>query len=240
MKIPYSIQIITCFFFLLSCSSESPRIDGQQFESLDLFDEEPAKLLSMHDTLIANETFRIERYDNDELLILNQRDSILLTASAQGVLDTEFIDFDEDGFLDIKLNLVTNVPSISNLALFNPATRSFEWVKDFDFFPAAQKIKNTSFYYSYSPSGCADLDWESELFLMKNYTITTLGKMVVTGCEDNAFIGVKIYKCNPDYDSLVKTVYGEPGYNEGKFEFIETYWQSNYQLFRQVDGLHHY
>jgi len=242
MKTAYLTTTIYCAILMLSCTSKptSSAVDGEQRSTNDVFEQEPKTLLSRHDTLILNESYRVEIYDNGELFVLNQQDSVLLTTSAEGVHNSQFIDFDEDGYLDIRLNLVTNVPNISNLALFNPTTKTFELVKDFGFFPAAKKIKGSPFYYSYSRSGCADFDWESELFLMQHYEITTLGKMIGTGCEDHAFTGIKIYKCNADYDSLVKTISRKAGYDKSRFDFMESYWKGNFELFKQPEGLHHY
>lgn len=240
MRTSLMLSIIGLGFIIISCSSEKDEIKEPNPDLIENNNQAIRTLLSQESVKIKDDLYTLFIYDNNDLEVRTETDSIVFEDTSEGLFSSNFIDFDEDGFLDLKLHLLTNVPNIAKLALFNSTTKSFELVKDFDFFPTALKIKGTSFYYSYNSTGCGDYNWESELFTIRDYKITTLAKIEGRGCENEKFTGIKVYKCNPDFDSLIQTIPRKAGNYEGKSQFIESYWTKNYNQFYQPLGLHHY
>jgi hypothetical protein len=150
------------------------------------------------------------------------------------IQDYEFVDFNEDGYNDILFNYITNVPDINNLAIFSSDSTCFIDVVGFNSYPSSQKIKGAAFYYSYSRDGCADFNWMSDLYYIKNYEIFPIGHIKGLGCERNEdTVGIYIYKTKDSSETLIKTypidtITKLDGY---KWEFIEKYWKENYRKF---------
>lgn len=144
----------------------------------------------------------------------------------------EFSDFNGDGFSDILLDYLTNVPGIKELLIFNPKKNGFEKIEDFPNFPSAIKIKGTDFYYSYHRSGCADSNWDSDLFKIIDNKAIRFGNINGIGCGIDEANGIYINKVNDQKLEQIKFIPREEGYWDGKWEFIEKYWNENYNKFK--------
>lgn len=144
----------------------------------------------------------------------------------------KFSDFNEDGYLDIILEYLTQTPGSDELLLFNKKSNSFEKVIDFMVFPSAIKIKNSELYYSYHKSGCADSNWGSDLFKIENNKAIRIGNMQGIGCGIDEESGIYINKVFEGNLKLVKYIKRDEGYWDGKWEFIEKYWTENYKSFK--------
>ncbi|NHN24851.1 hypothetical protein FIA58_004095 [Flavobacterium jejuense] len=145
--------------------------------------------------------------------------------------DYKFIDFNEDGFLDIQLHFMTNVPGVNEILIFNPKSKSFIEIENFSNFPSTIKIKATDFYYSYERNGCADNNWNSDLFKIIDNKAIRFGNIEGIGCEGFKKTGIYINKVNIDEITKIKFIAREEGYWDGKWDFIEKYWNENYNKF---------
>ncbi len=145
----------------------------------------------------------------------------------------EFSDFNEDGFPDVLLDYITNVPGIKELLIFNPEKNNFSKIEDFENFPSAIKIKGTHYYYSYHRSGCADSNWDSDLFEIIENKAIRHGNIRGIGCGVDEMNGIYINKINNKVINQIKFIKREEGYWDGKWEFIEEYWNKNYEKFIQ-------
>lgn len=146
----------------------------------------------------------------------------------------KFVDFDSDGYQDIILEYVTNVPGIQELLLYSPEKKLFIKVDNYSHYPASKRIKDTRFLFSYSRAGCADSNWESNLFVIKDFKTIQLGKIVGVGCKDAIMereTGIYIYTFSEKGKELKKYIEREEGYWDGKWDFIEKYWKENYKNF---------
>jgi hypothetical protein len=108
-------------------------------------------------------------------------------------------------------------------------------VDDFDQFPATIKIKGTKYYYSYQRSGCADMEWDSDLFYISNYKAIRIGHIAGDQCGSNEPPGVFIYKVSRSKEKLVKSLQPEvtSKYREGKWGLYKRYWTKNWRNFVQ-------
>ena len=142
----------------------------------------------------------------------------------------EFRDYNGDGYKDLLLELGGNTPGWMDVYLYSPARRVFEKLKDAREFPAPEKIKGTRYYYSYHHSGCADEDWDSDLFYIHNGAAVRLGNIYGDRCTLD---GIYISKVRLGKKQLIKKLPLEMihRYKGDKWGFIEAYWKKHYKSF---------
>ncbi|MDZ4751686.1 MAG: hypothetical protein SGI87_08745 [Flavobacteriales bacterium] len=95
----------------------------------------------------------------------------------------EFEDFNGERLKDIRVHCVSNTPSVQNLLLFDPRIDNFVEVADFYRYPAPEAIVVTKYFYSYHKSGCADMNWDSDLFYIENFKTVCSGNISGKWCE---------------------------------------------------------
>lgn len=214
--------------------------------------------------LIAGNTFAQDYFNTDTTYVMNgkkyhlstrdlgeDQDFILykVTCGNKKILHSkkekggssgwDLIDFNKDGYPDILISYMGNNYS-AEIYLFNPTADKYVEVKDFIKFPEAIQLKsNPNYYYSYHRAGCADMNWVSDLFTIKNYKAIHLGEIYGQGCdyEDDGSPKIDISKViNNDGEKtqLIKTIpySDEVIQNRDKWKFIEKYWNENYKLFK--------
>jgi len=146
----------------------------------------------------------------------------------------KFSDFNNDGYKDIIIDYLTNVPGIKDLLLFNKKENTFKKVINFQDFPAAERIPNSNYYYSYHRSGCADMNWDSDLFYIKDYKAIKLGNINGNQCENRDIKdGIYIHKISNGKEIEIQRL---PiglieKFKNYKWGFIAEYWSKNYRKF---------
>ena len=157
---------------------------------------------------------------------------IRLPIDYSAVSSFKFKDFNNDGFKDIFIEFFSNTPGDCDLYLYNPALKGFTHVAGISSYPAPIKIPGTKYYYSYHHSGCADENWDSDLFFIKNYKVVCIGNISGDACNLTE-PGIFIYRERGDNHKLVKRfkINVIEKYKGYKWEFIERYWKKNYQKF---------
>ena len=146
----------------------------------------------------------------------------------------EFLDFNGDGYKDILIDYMTNTPGIQDLLLYDITNKTYKKVIDFQRFPSAQRIGNTKYYYSYHRSGCADYNWDSDLFYIENYKSVKIGNIAGRECNDTSIKdGIYINKIikgeKIEVQKLSIGIIKE--YKDYKWGFIAQYWGKNYKKF---------
>jgi hypothetical protein len=143
----------------------------------------------------------------------------------------EFEDFNGDGYADLIVSYFSNVPGKQDLILYNKHTKKFVLVNGFPDYPSSVHIAPTAFYYSYHRSGCADLDWDSDLYKIANYKIIPAGNIAGRQCENSGEkLGIFINKVTGKKQHLIKK-YTPDALNGDKSNFIDQYWKANYSRF---------
>ncbi len=194
----------------------------------------------MDSTVIASDTATVEgipykavfKTDGD-LYILDPGDSVIFD-SKDYCAHFEFTDFDGDGNKDIRIYYVSNIPDIQGLILYDTINHTFEPVIGFNNYPDPQPIKGTKFYYSYHRSGCADMNWDSDLFFIEDFKVVKIGNIAGRECENgDEKNGIYIYKVDGENRSLYKMlpVNTINDYKDTKWGFIREFWTENYQEF---------
>ncbi|MCF8391502.1 MAG: hypothetical protein K9H12_12465 [Bacteroidales bacterium] len=145
----------------------------------------------------------------------------------------EFTDFNNDGKKDLMFSYLGNNP-IKDLILYDIKNRKFVPVKNFKAFPEPIRIKGTKYYYSYHRSGCADMNWDSDLFYIENFIAIRLGKVSGRECDNSdEKNGVYIYKLKGNKEELIeaKDINEIHKFKNDKWDFIIEYWTKNYMTF---------
>jgi hypothetical protein len=181
------------------------------------------------------------------LTVISDSDTTALLKSTSGeveaIIDTldqpqalgyiEVIDFDKNGSSDILLDYIGNNPTYF-LYLYDSKTSAFKNIDDYKGFPEGQQLdSNSQLYYSYHRAGCADLNWVSDLFAIKNFKITHLAHIYAEGCEDEQQ-GISVFKIignNSDRTTLIETIPYSDEQNDSKWDIIKKYWNENYIKF---------
>jgi hypothetical protein len=172
---------------------------------------------------------------NDGIYYLLNAKGDTLLKKQDYYINGEFKDFNQDGYKDVILHYSSNAPLVLDLFLYVPALKKFKEVQDFRKFPAPRRITGTKYYYSYHKSGCADLNWDSDLFYIENFKAIRIGNISGNGCHKagDKKGGIFISKVQSSKKMLVKTFPIETigNYKDYKWGFIYEYWTKNYKFF---------
>lgn len=186
-----------------------------------------------------NVIIQTKEMENSDLLLIQitNGDSVIIDTimSSNALSDMWFTDFNKDGNMDIMFSYLGNNP-YHLLYLFNPKTSLYTEIKDYgNFSDSKQLTNNPKLYFSYHRAGCADYNWESDLFKIDNYEIIHLGNLYGNGCEADSLQYIKTsrgkYPNNTKVDSL--SYYNNVPEFGDKWDFIEKYWNNNWQKFSQ-------
>lgn len=172
------------------------------------------------------------RSENDmNLVILNSKGDTIYKHDGYGTNGFKLDDFDDNGIQDILLYQLSNDGGISDLIMYDTKTKGFKNVEGFYDYNEPYKVEGTKYWYSYHGSGCADMDWDSDLFYIENFKAIRVGNIQGIGCEGEPKNGIFIYKVEGEKRILIKENLRKPGFHNDKWDFIEEYWNKNYQKF---------
>jgi len=144
--------------------------------------------------------------------------------------------FNNDSFPDIIVGYMGNNVT-EELYLFDSLSSAYVFVEDFISFPQATSLEaDTNYYYSYRRAGCADMNWQSDLFYIKNFKTYQLGSIYGQGCdfEDTPRL-IEISKVDSSgKDVALETLPIEAisNFQDYKWGFIKNYWNKNLVRFK--------
>lgn len=229
MKITY---FLTFIIFMTMCHAKSSNDTKTDNHSVD--------------TILINNKLKFHVKLKDigsdyAILMVSLDQNLILSDTIEGlsaIAYFKFPDFDLDGNSDLLFDYIGN-NSTYVLYLFDSSSNTFKEIKDYYQFPDAIHLKsNPNYYYSYHRAGCADMNWESDLFQIIDFKITHLANIYGQGCdfdtEQNPQV-LEIYKIQAD--NKTKELKERLQYKDcipefdDKWNFIEKYWNSNYQEF---------
>lgn len=219
---------------VLSCFSCNQNVGKSSVPATDTI-KTPARdtILKTVEASVNEDHYRIHYTSTYNMYVIkNTHDTIFKETDAAP--DFDFNDFDRDGYKDIRLYYMTNVPGIQGLLLYNPKSKSFKEVANFSEFPSPTQIGNTHYYYSYHRSGCADMNWTSNLFYIENYQCKKLATINGYECENSGIKdGIYITKISGTKNSVIMElpINTIKKYKAHKWGFIAKCWQNNYKLF---------
>lgn len=179
---------------------------------------------------VAGQVFRIFSFFSGVTYLLDNENN-LIHKDEDYTHEQEQVDFNKDGYKDLRYKYLTNVPGVDKLLLFDTVSNVFREVDNFSKFPASVAIKGTNYYYSYVRAGCADHAWRSKLFVLDNFHCVEIGEIYGRGCKGTQSSGIFIYRVENDLEIPVDSILRPPGYYEDKWEFIENYWSQHYEAF---------
>lgn len=176
-------------------------------------------------------------FDDERIIVKNGSGKTVLKLEeydTAGFNNFQFTDFNGDGYKDLMVDYLTNVPRICNLYVYQKASGQFVKIDGFDKYPAPLRIKGAKVFYSYHRSGCADSNWDSDLFIIKNYKPVKLGNISGNECGNSGIKdGIYIHKFKSGKEVLYKTmpISTINRYKDYKWGFIASYWKKHYKEF---------
>jgi hypothetical protein len=172
-------------------------------------------------------------YKTDNCFYIQKESKKIFFKSNEFSMFFEFSDFNEDGHKDIIISYLGNNPT-KDLIVFDTKNKEFKPVENFSLYPEPKQILDSKYYYSYHRSGCADSNWESDIFIIENFRATKLGTISGRECEDSEEEkGIFVYRTNESKNILLEKFSVEiiEKFKNGKWDFIEEYWTKNLQKF---------
>lgn len=220
------IQLFRTLWLLLLLLQVNLHVDGQE-SRID------STILSSDTVTIDGKLYRAI-YKSGNILEIRNSDDSLTFRLEDCYSQFEFDDFDGDGNKDIRIHYLSNIPAVQDLILFDKTTRSFKPIIGFNNYPDPRSIQGTKYYFSYHRSGCADMDWDSDLFFIENFKIIKIGNISGLGCENSGVKnGIYIYKIEGEnkitYNTLPIDTINK--YKDSKWGFILEFWTKNYNSF---------
>lgn len=191
-----------------------------------------SQILHIDRTIIDGKPYSAVYLSNETFYIFNS-DGDTIFRAGDYFWNFEFIDFNEDGRDDIIFHHFGNVPT-QDLLLYNPKDAVFVPVKNFSEFPEPVRVEETKYYFSYHRSGCADMNWDSDLFYFMEYSVERVGNISGRGCDDVGQLkSIDIFKFRNDSVTLIESFAYDTieFYKNHKWGFIEDYWKNNYLNF---------
>ncbi|NRS90343.1 hypothetical protein HNQ02_003283 [Flavobacterium sp. 7E] len=241
MAIKYSIIVIVLFVFF-SCHNikiQEANTTSQSKITATKLIIQPLKTDStiIHkDSVVILGDFYKAIYKSDDFLYVTNSQGDTIVKESYLHPNFEFDDFNNDNLKDIRIHYMGNGAAVQNLLLFDKYKKTFILVKDFSNFPDPLPIKGTKYYYSYHRSGCADMNWGSDLFYIDNYKTICIGNVTGYMCDEkDEKYGIYIYKIIAKKEVFIKklpiSTLGK--YKDWKWGFIKEYWNTNFMKFTE-------
>jgi hypothetical protein len=196
--------------------------------------------IDIDSTIIKSETANIfgelytANFRNDGLLYIEDSSNKIVFRLNDSYPIFRFTDFDNDGYKDLLISHTSISFGIEDFIRFDNINKTFVQVEFFSSYPESKQIKGTNYYYSFHESGCADMNWDSDLFYIENFRIIKIGHIAGRKCDNiNEKDGIYVYKISGDGKELIATLRIEilAKYAEFKLGFISEYWSLNYKKF---------
>lgn len=221
------IQMLALFLFMVNCGSRKSDSSAARRIFLDTVVTNAGA--SIHLTAISN---------SDTTALLKSRSGGVETLidtleQATAIVSMEVIDFDKNGSADILLDYIGN-NSTYFLYLFDSTTSTFRNIDNYLSFPDGQQLdSNRQLYYSYHRAGCADLNWASDLFTIKDFNIIHLAHLYAEGCggEQEGISVYSVIDINSDSTTLIETIPYSGEENHDKWNILKKYWNENYSRY---------
>ncbi len=202
-------------------------VDTTAFEAYSAVDT--MELWESDTFVVLGERYMTCWYGNRICSLNEKRDTVFFLRSDCNGFITK--DFNADGCLDLQISYLTNTPGIYDIALFDRKQRKFQLIENMQNFPEPVRVGSTGYYYSYHRSGCADANWDSDLFKIEKNKAVCYGNISGLGCEDEEKNGIFISRVKGDQLTLIKEIKRSHGFYADKWDFIDDYWRKNYFKF---------
>ena len=218
--------IVISLVFLLSCQNKEARKDRKE-ESIN----NVQKVLDSSIVIIDNIKYKVYLSLDKDLFVLNEKNDTIYKHPKRATNGFEITDYNEDGYKDILINQISNVGGLHELVFYEKKSGQFIAVENFTEFPSSEKIQGTKYYYSFHRSGCADANWDSDLFYIENYKAIKIGNISGRECETEEHKRIFINKVIGGKEILKETVSVDEKKQLDKWDLIKKYWIANYKNF---------
>jgi hypothetical protein len=191
-------------------------------------------ILNVNSTTVGDMKYTV-MFKTDDFLYVTDSTGNIIYRQEDSYPNFEFKDIDNDGNEDIVISHMTNIPGVEDLLLFDKTQQTFVPVENFSKYPDSKSIKGTKYFYSYHRSGCADMNWDSDLFYIVDFKTIKIGNISGRECDNiDEKDGIYIYKIRADNKVLIETLPIDSinKYPDYKWGFIADYWTKKYDEFK--------
>ena len=144
-----------------------------------------------------------------------------------------FSHIDENGHSDIQVFYFNDEFEQCDSYLYDKENKVFRLIENCKV--ELRKIERTDFYYTYMPTGCANNNWDSYLYKLKDYQLVPCGRIEGRGCGEKRMIYIyritekkEILKEKSRYEKAIAKMGGD-----SRTDFYRNYWRTNYLNFER-------
>ncbi len=171
-------------------------------------------------------------------LLINSKTDTLTIEGVNG--NIEILKFDNDDFFDVIFSYIGNL-YIADLFLYDNKSKTYKQVDGFREVSDSKKLtSNSRYYYSYHRTGCADMNWISNLFYIENFKVYQIGEIYGKGCENEVSkkeIEIsKIVTLDKQFIIERLPIVTIEAYKDYKWGFIKDYWNKNVEKFNNKNA----
>ncbi len=187
-----------------------------QFVKDTLFSQQGKALMTAELKTIKPQ-YEVLLVESDNKKLVN--DTFFTAGAATGI---DVKDFNFDGYIDVQF-MAYNQPSLSKLYLYNPTTKGYDKVIDFEKYPLPIAVKGiNNLFYSYLSTGCSNINWDSYLFTIKDNKAVPIAFAQSKGCDDKD-PQIEVQKWDSDKPKHFATL---PYHNTNTQLFLSNYWKA--------------
>lgn len=192
--------------------------------------DEGAPVVFTLDTIVLNSIEFITYSEDESVKQITTLNSDTIIGWKPGIRNIEFLDFNNDNYTDLKVNYFANVPGVVDIYLFNRETYEFIKLEKFNYCHP-QNLEKTKYYFSQGKTGCAGYNWESELFIISNFSAQTIAYVYVNNCPDDKEKGIYTYFVKNGMkipkDTLPVSYLDK--FENSELTYAEEFWKENYK-----------
>ena len=210
----YYVLFLLSSMLLISCENSNKKIIAKKIKEKDT-------LIYSVEAKILGENYHADYRSNMMLYVVIKNDT-LIDQKEEGLspIPLKFEDYENDGNLDIRYGYNSNY-FYEMIMMFDSKNKKFRKIENIDNpeYANSNKIANTDLYYSFSPNGCVKNNWESYLFLVKNYKVVPVGHIEYKQCVDDEK-GMYVFEIN----GLDKILIDKLDLKEADKKELEKHW----------------
>lgn len=233
------ILILLLFSLLSSCEyceineSLEISIEDEEMDALHQVEEVNERFI-IDSLFISNEFYKVLQshpgcFKCLGLSVIDSNGDTIYRHQDYGNNGFELVDFNQDGYTDIRVLYMSNIGGVSDVILYDPRKRNFRNVEGFEEYNNALYLPEIQLYYLYRRKGCADENWESRLFKIVDCKVQIVAYMDAFGCIGDDDNGVFIYRLNKSDTVLIENIGIQVLLEKPKFDFIPQYWIENHR-----------
>jgi hypothetical protein len=184
--------IYKAFLFIISFNSLYSRVFGVSTPSITSVSSKIDSVSQLETAVVNGMRYTAVNFFNDKaghngFYIKDAAGKIVYSIMDSGIIGFKFVDFNEDGFKDVTVELRGVDSGGQDLVIYDPKSKTFKLAGNCS---NAEKISNTKFYYTYEDC-CMGRNWSSDMFYIANAKIINVAHIKYQDGEGLSFYKLK-------------------------------------------------